>query len=121
MNEFERLKLKVEELEKILKFFVLPDRYQFQRDIELLDGRNLRVSQVTGFKIGTAITQKIGVYGVTPIAQRSGSAQTAIDTTASTQTTPWGYSTQAQADSVITLSNELRAWAVAQGFIKGSA
>lgn len=85
------------------------------------DAKDVAVGSTTGTKIATATTQKLGFYNATPIAQRSGASQAAVATTASTQTTPWGYSTQAQADAIITLLNELRAWAVAQGFIKGSA
>ena len=82
---------------------------------------NIALSAVTGTQIGTAITQKMGFYGTTPIAQRAGAAQTAVATTGSTSTTPFGYTTAAQADAIVTLVNELRAWAVAQGFIKGAA
>jgi hypothetical protein len=63
----------------------------------------------------------LGFYGVAPIAQRAGAAQAAVATTGSTQTTPFGYTTAAQADAIVTLVNELRAWAVVQGFIKGAA
>ncbi len=77
----------------------------------------------------------------TPIGQRSGSAQAAVNasaitpvaTTGSTVTTPYGYS-QAQADaipaainavitrqgSIITLLNELRATLVAHNLIAGA-
>lgn len=85
------------------------------------DARDISFGTTTGTKIGTATTQKIGFYGATPIAQRSGAAQAAAAATSSTQVTPFGYTTQAQADAIVTLVNELRAWAVAQGFIKGSA
>ena len=85
------------------------------------DAKDIAVGSTTGTKIATATTQKLGFYNAAPIAQRSGAAQAAVATTASTQTTPWGFSTQAQADAIVTLVNELRAWAVAQGFIKGSA
>lgn len=71
--------------------------------------------------IGETSTQKIGFYGATPIARRSGAAQAAVSVTSAVASSPWGYSTQAQADAIVTLVNELRAWAVAQGFIKGSA
>ena len=71
--------------------------------------------------LGDATTDTIGLYGVAGIAQRSGAAQASVVTTTATQTTPWGYATQAQANGVITLLNELRAWAVALGGIKGSA
>jgi|GEM_PF-890776 len=71
--------------------------------------------------IGETSTQKIGFYGASPIARRSGVAQAAVSTTPAVSSSQWGYSTQAQADAIVTLVNELRAWAVAQGFIKGSA
>ena len=50
----------------------------------------------------------------------AGTAST-VASTAATNSSPFGFSTQAQADAIVTLLNELRAWAVAQGFIKGSA
>lgn len=74
-----------------------------------------------GTVLGTTSTDLIGFYGATPIAQRSGSAQSAVSTTAATTTTPWGFSTSTQADTLVTLVNELRAAAVAVGLIKGSA
>lgn len=89
--------------------------------LTVTDAKNFVFSTDTGTQIGTGITQKMGFYGVTPIAQRAGAAQAAIATTAATNVTPYGYTTAAQADAIVTLANELRAWAVAQGFIKGSA
>ena len=89
--------------------------------LTLADAKDIVVGTSAGTKIGTSTSQKVGFYNATPIAQRSGAAQDAVVTTAATQTTPWGFATQAQADSIVTLVNELRAWAVAQGFIKGSA
>jgi hypothetical protein len=74
-----------------------------------------------GINIATTTAQKVGFYGVAPIAQRAGAAQAAVATTSATQTTPWGFSTQAQADAIVTLANELRAAGVALGLIKGSA
>jgi hypothetical protein len=74
-----------------------------------------------GMSFGNAITDKISMYGVTPIVQRSGAAQAAVTTTAATSTTPYGYGTAAQADAIVTLVNELRAAAIAIGQIKGSA
>jgi hypothetical protein len=74
-----------------------------------------------GMTLGGAITDKISSYGVTPVAQRAGSAQAAVTTTAATSTTPYGYSTAAQADAIVTLLNELRASMIALGDIKGAA
>lgn len=89
--------------------------------ITFKDTLDIAVGSTVGTKIGTAITQLLGFYNATPIVQRAGAAQAAVATTGSTQTTPYGYTTSAQADAIVTLVNELRAWAVAQGFIKGAA
>lgn len=104
-----------------LTSLIRSDRFTFEKLIQLLDGRNIQVGITTGTKIGTTTTQKIGFYNTTPVAQRSGAAQAAVATTAATQTSPWGYTTQAQADAIVTLVNELRAAMVAIGIIKGSA
>lgn len=90
-------------------------------DMNLSDGTDITLGSTTGSKIGTAITEKLGFYNATPIAQRSGAAQAAVATTGATNSSPYGFTTAAQADAIVTLVNELRAWAVAQGFIKGSA
>ena len=89
--------------------------------LEFADSKNIKFHTTTGTKIGTGITEKMGFYNATPIVQRSGAAQVAVATTAATNVAPYGYTTAAQADAIITLLNELRNWCVAQGFIKGSA
>lgn len=73
-----------------------------------------------GFSLGQTATDLITCYGGTPVAQRSGSAQAAVTTTAATTTSPWGFSTLAQANAVVTLLNELRAALVNINMIKGS-
>jgi len=72
---------------------------------------------------GASTTDLIGAYGsATPIAQRSGSAQAAVTTTAPISTgTIWGFASSAQAAAIITLANELRAALVALNLIKGGA
>lgn len=74
-----------------------------------------------GTRLGQTSADKIAFCGATPIAQRSNASQAAVGTTASTTTSPAGYSTTTQADAIVTLVNELRAAAVAFGLIKGSA
>lgn len=98
-----------------------------------------------GNRIGTAATALLGFYGATPVVQRSGAAQAAITGTTNNVTSGGSsdviadftsltvYATDAAAirndiyqlarKMILheTLLNELRAWAVAQGFIKGSA
>ena len=62
--------------------------FQFNDDIYLLGGENLILSGTTGTKIGTATTQKLGFWNVTPVVQQAtnaytsdgeGSAYTGID------------------------------------------
>ena len=117
MDENRVRQIIAEELSNIIGL----DRFLFQKHLQIFDARNIQLGRTTGTKIGTGIDQKIGFYDTTPIIQRSGVAQDAIDTTGATQTTPWGYSSQAQANAIITLANELRAALVAIGIIKGSA
>jgi len=106
-----------EELSNIL----FTDRFVFDKLLQILDGRNIQLGKTTGTKIGTETTQKLGFYNTTPIIQRSGAAQNGITTTGATQTNPYGYTTEAQANAIVTLVNELRAALVAIGIIKGSA
>lgn len=91
-------------------------------DMTVADAGNIILATSTGTKIGTATTQKLAFYNATPIVQRTSSAQAAIATTAAISTTSakWGYSTSTQANSIVTLANELRAALLALGLIKGS-
>jgi alpha-D-ribose 1-methylphosphonate 5-triphosphate synthase subunit PhnH len=82
---------------------------------------NIVVGTTTGCKIGTATGQKLAFHNSTPVIQRAGAAQVAVATTAATQTTPWGFTTQAQPDAIVTLLNEIRAALVEKGLIKGAA
>lgn len=90
-------------------------------DVTLSDVANLIFGTSTGTKIGTATGQKIAFHNSTPVTQRAGAAQAAVTTTAATNIAPYGFSTQAQADAIITLLNEIRAALVEKGLIKGSA
>ena len=59
-----------QQIEKIiadkLSGFIKVDRYVFDKNIQILDGRNIQLGRTTGTKIGTATDQKIGFYGKTP-------------------------------------------------------
>lgn len=72
MNPLEQ---RIAELERRLNMLEYSDRYIFQKNIQLMDGRKIQVGTVTGSTIGTAATQKLSVFGVAPVAQ-----QTAITT-----------------------------------------
>ncbi len=65
----------------------------------LADPCNIVLGTTTGTKIGTATTQKLGLYNATPVVQAG--AITAPAATGSTNVAPYGY-TQAQADALIT-------------------
>ena len=53
-----------------LASLILSDRYTFQKNLQIFDARNIQLGQENGTKIGTEDTQKLGFYGVTPIARR---------------------------------------------------
>jgi hypothetical protein len=71
--------------------------------------------------IGVAATDKVGFYGVTAVVRPAAFTQTYstasrthaalttsdLDATATTQTTPWGFATQAQGDAIATKVNQL--------------
>lgn len=89
--------------------------------LSIADAQDVTLATATGTKIGTATAQKLALHGATPVIQRAGAAQVAAATTSSTNVTPYGYTTAAQADAVITLLNEIRAALVEKGIIKGAA
>lgn len=74
-----------------------------------------------GQSLGQSATDLVSLHNATPTAQRAGAAQTAVVTTGATNSTPYGFTTAAQADSIVTLLNEVRAALVAKGIIKGAA
>src|ERR1017187_4094238 len=58
-----------------------------------LSAQQLSQAAPEGVCLGQSTTDTISFYGVTPVAQRSGSAQAAVTTTAATSTTPFGFGT----------------------------
>lgn len=72
-----------------------------------------------GIQIG-ATGEKLAFLGSTPVVQRVGAAGAAVATTAATSSTPFGFS-EAQANAIVALVNELRATMVAVGLHKGAA
>lgn len=73
-----------------------------------------------GLQVGYSPADLVSFHGATPVVQRSGAAQAAVATTAPTNSTPYGFTTSAQAAALVTLVNELRAALVEKGIIKGS-
>lgn len=87
-----------------------------------------------GTILGTSATDKISLYGVTPIVQRANATQAAVAVTVITTaihtltTGSYGFASTVQATdlcatvaNLVTLVNELRLAAIAIGMIKGSA
>lgn len=72
-----------------------------------------------GFVVGQDAEAKAGFHGVA-VAQRASADQAAVAATAATSSSPFGYS-EAQANAIVTLLNEMRAALVEKGIIKGSA
>lgn len=89
--------------------------------VTISDAKNIVLNTTTGTKIGTATSQKLGFWNVTPIIQPASANQAAVATTGATNVTPYGFTTAAQADAIVTLVNQLRSDLVAAGIIKGAA
>jgi hypothetical protein len=71
-----------------------------------------------GTVLGQSPSDLIAFYNGTPVPQRSGAVQGAVDATAPTNATPYGFS-QTQAAAILTLLNEIRATLVGIGLMKG--
>ncbi len=65
MNEEQIRQIIKEELANLIKI----DKYVFNKNIQIMDGRNIQVGRTTGTIIGTETDQKIGIYGNTPVIQ----------------------------------------------------
>jgi hypothetical protein len=60
------------ELGNILK----TDRYVFDRNIQILNARNIQLGRTNGTMLGTATDQKLSFFGSTPVIQQTTSSQT---------------------------------------------
>ena len=65
------LELRITQLEDRLNKLEKSNRFVFEKDIEMSNGRNFQFSTSTGTKIGTGTTQKIGFFNKTPVVQQS--------------------------------------------------
>jgi hypothetical protein len=104
--------------------------YNAAGDLVLADGADVVLNATTGTKVGSAVTEKLGFWGKTPIVQPSGANQAAltdsttgvaaftlVDVTAAHDQTKLN----ANFASVARLLNQLRTDLVNSGLIKGSA
>ena len=49
--------------------FILTDKYIFEKLVQFLDGRNIQLGKTTGTKLGTSSSEKLGLWGTTPVDQ----------------------------------------------------
>lgn len=61
------------------------DRYTFEKDLQLLNGRNIQVGVLNGTSIGTRPTQKVSIYGVPAVVQASSISNPSGGTTIDSQ------------------------------------
>lgn len=61
----------------------------------------------------------VGIYGVTPVSQRSTTVGTTVATTVAVSTTSniWGFSTSTQANNLVTMVNDIYKALTSFGFI----
>lgn len=82
------------------------------------DGTNFTYGTTTGTCLGTAVTQKIGMWGVTPVVQPSGATQAAP---AAYVTGAFGLDSDVKMQALYDLVVAMRTALLAAGIIKGSA
>jgi len=107
-----------------LEALIKSDRIVIEKSrLQLLDGRHIQVGLTTGTKIGTAITQKLSLWGVTPVVQPASGNQAALslDTDVTGGDTVDKTAIDNNFSSIQTLVNQLRTDLIAAGVIKGSA
>ena len=68
-EEIEQLNRRIKILENLIFSFIRTDRYVFEKDLQLSDGKNIQTGKGTGTKIAIASDQKLGFFGAPPIVQ----------------------------------------------------
>ena len=73
-----------------------------------------------GLTIGGSTSEKVSFYGVTPIAQRTGAAQSTFTITIGTSQTSWGFKTSDQFNDFVLQLREIQNTLIALGVWAGS-
>ena len=60
-----------QEIERKFASLLKSDRFVFEKLLQIMDGRNIQLGITTGTKIGTSASQKLSVFGVTPVVQQA--------------------------------------------------
>ncbi len=76
--------------------------------------RQLSDGNPDGSVFGQSAADQIAFYNATPVKQRAGATQAAVNTVSATYT-------QAEVNAIVALVNEMRATLVGLGLMKGSA
>ena len=88
-------------------------------DVTIGDAGNIILKTTTGSQLGTAVTQKLGLFGVTPVVQPAAAAQAVVATSVTTTITTTNL--DATVTDLITLANALRTAGINLGVWKGAA
>lgn len=91
----------------------------FGGNVQIAD-KDIILGTTTGTKIGTATSQKLGLFNVTPVIQPAAAAQAAAPA-GGAGTAAGGWDTAANRDAAIATINAIRTALVSLGIIKGSA
>ena len=89
MDEFQLYKQKVDNIEKMLMVLVKSDRYTFDKDLQVGNGRNIILGTETGTILGTESTQKLGLWGADPIDQPTAPSLPSGGSTQDTEARAW--------------------------------
>ncbi len=72
-------------MRSILSEYFFSDRLIIKDKLQILDGRNIQIGTTTGTQIGTAATQKLILWGGTPVDRPEFIADPALGATIDTQ------------------------------------
>ena len=76
-EKIQQLEKRIVELEAKAQF-VLSDRYDFRKNIQMQDGRNIQLATGTGTKIGINEDGKLAFFGATPVVQQAAIGDTTV-------------------------------------------
>ena len=71
MDEIQIRNMVRQEIERKFASLLKSDRFVFEKLLQIMDGRNIQLGITTGTKIGTSASQKLSVFGVTPVVQQA--------------------------------------------------
>ncbi len=82
MTTIQELEFKINQLERRINAFDLPDKYLFKKDIEMFNGKNMRFSNNTTNGQGTQIgglNGQLSFYDANPLPKQTGVTSSGVD------------------------------------------